>query len=225
MSLKVALVGYGKMGRALDLMAPNLGIEVVGRIDHPAFERTDLGGADVAIEFTAPQGAYDNIERLAGMGVNVVVGTTGWLDRMDDVRALVDQHEIGVVWSPNFSIGVQAFARIVREAARLLAEQEAYGAWAYEIHHEAKLDAPSGTLLMLVEQMAQGGYERNVSVASNRAGAIPGTHEIGFDAPFDTITLRHTARTRDGFARGALVAAQWVQGKRGLHEFSDIVFS
>ena len=128
------------------------------------------------------------------------------------------------MWSPNFSIGVNVFFRLVAEAARLLAAEPAYGAWAWEIHHAAKKDAPSGTLLKLVDEMKKAGYARNIDVGSNRAGTIPGTHEIGFDSGADTITLRHTARSREGFARGALKAAQWIVGKKGFYEFSEIEF-
>jgi 4-hydroxy-tetrahydrodipicolinate reductase len=137
---------------------------------------------------------------------------------------VVEKHGVGLVWSPNYSVGVNAFFRIVKEAAKLLAEQPEYEAWAWEIHHSAKKDAPSGTLLKLVEEMLAAGYGRPVSVASNRAGVIAGTHEIGFDSAADTITLRHTARSREGFALGALRAAQWVSGKTGFHEFADILF-
>jgi 4-hydroxy-tetrahydrodipicolinate reductase len=113
---------------------------------------------------------------------------------------------------------------LVSEAARLLAAQPEYGAWAWEMHHSTKKDAPSGTLLKLVETMKHAGYNRAISESSNRAGANPGTHEIGFDSPADTITLRHTARSREGFARGALQAAQWVIGKKGFYEFAEILF-
>jgi len=119
---------------------------------------------------------------------------------------------------------VNVFFMLVAEAARLLEREPEYGAWAWEIHHSAKKDAPSGTLLKLVEEMKKGGYTRAIDVGSNRAGAIPGTHEIGFDSAADTITLRHTARSREGFARGALKAAQWVVGKTGFHEFGEIEF-
>jgi 4-hydroxy-tetrahydrodipicolinate reductase len=157
----------------------------------------------------------------------VVVGTTGWLKEMDRVRAAVQKHDSGMIWSPNFSIGVNVFTRLVREAARLLANQPQYGAWAWEIHHPTKKDAPSGTLLKLVDEMRAGGYTRAIDTGSNRAGAHPGTHEIGFDSAADTITLRHSARSREGFARGALQAAQWIvakKDKRGVFEFSDILF-
>jgi 4-hydroxy-tetrahydrodipicolinate reductase len=116
------------------------------------------------------------------------------------------------------------FARLVAEAARLLADEPDYGAWAWEIHHATKKDAPSGTLLKLVAEMKKAGYTLPVDTASNRAGRHPGTHEIGFDSAADTITLRHTARTREGFARGALRAAQWIAGKKGTYEFSEVLF-
>jgi 4-hydroxy-tetrahydrodipicolinate reductase len=119
---------------------------------------------------------------------------------------------------------MQAFFRIVAEAARLLANETLYETWAWEIHHSAKKDAPSGTLLKLIDEMKRAGYQRKIDIASNRAGAVPGWHEIGFDSSADTITLRHTARNREGFARGALKAAQWVIGKQGFYEFGEILF-
>ncbi len=146
------------------------------------------------------------------------------MQHLDEVKQLVETHGTGLVWSPNFSIGVNVFMRLVAEAARLMNAEPEYGAWAWEIHHSAKKDAPSGTLLKLVDQMKKSGYAREISVGSSRAGAIPGTHEIGFDSPADTITLRHTARNREGFARGALKAAQWIAGKKGFYEFSEISF-
>jgi len=139
------------------------------------------------------------------------------------VKSATEKHGIGLVWSPNYSIGVNVFARLVAEAARLLAAQPEYGAWAWEIHHNTKKDAPSGTLLALVKEMKAAGYQRNIDTSSNRAGTHPGTHEIGFDSAADTITLRHTARNREGFARGALKAAQWIPGKKGVFEFKEIL--
>ena len=136
-------------------------------------------------------------------------------------ESTAERHGIGLVWSPNFSIGVNVFKRLVAEAARLLADQPEYGAWAWEIHHATKKDSPSGTLLKLVETMRQAGYERSIDAVGSRAGAHPGTHEIGFDSAADTITLRHSARNREGFARGALHAAKWIIGKKGIHEFGE----
>jgi 4-hydroxy-tetrahydrodipicolinate reductase len=128
-----------------------------------------------------------------------------------------------LVWGANFSVGVNLFREVVAEAAKRFSREESYGAWGWEIHHAAKKDAPSGTLLALAEEMKQNGYEREISLSANRAGAVPGTHEIGFDSAEDTITIRHTARSREGFARGALRAANWVIGKKGVYEFREIL--
>jgi 4-hydroxy-tetrahydrodipicolinate reductase len=181
-------------------------------------------GVDVALDFSIPSAVRRNAEGIAALGVNLVIGATGWLDHLEAVKRAVERNGTGAVWSPNFSIGVNAFFRLVAEAARLLAGQPEYGAWAWEIHHSTKKDAPSGTLLKLVEEMKKAGYGRSIDTASNRAGTHPGTHEIGFDSAADTITLRHTARSREGFARGALQAAQWIAGKKGFYEFSEVVF-
>jgi len=210
------------MGRLIEQLAPECGFSVHCKVDLKD-DFKQASGADVAIEFTMPDAVAANVERLASLGLPVVVGTTGWLAHMDRVRASVERHGTGLVWSPNFSIGVNVFFRLVSEAARLLAEESSYGAWAWEIHHHTKKDAPSGTLLKLVEEMKAAGYGRAIDVSSNRAGAHPGTHEIGFDSPADTITLRHSARGREGFARGALKAAQWIQGKKGVFEFSEVL--
>ena len=227
---KLAIIGYGKMGRLIERLAPEYGFAVALKLDefnNANFEGLtpeNFRGVDVAIDFSIPAAVPRNVEGLAALGVNIVLGTTGWLEHADAVRRAVEAGGIGLVWSPNYSVGVNAFFRLVAEAARLLAGQPEYGAWAWEIHHAAQKDAPSGTLLKLVEEMKKAGYGRRIDAASNRAGAHPGTHEIGFDSAADTIVLRHTARSREGFARGALQAAQWVVGKKGFHEFSEIVF-
>ena len=221
--MKLAIIGYGKMGRLIAQLAPEYDFTIHTRIERgDDFGRVE--GADVAIEFTRPDAVVGNIEKIIKAGVPVVVGTTGWMAEMDRVRSAVKARGTGLVWGANFSIGVNVFARIVREAARLVAKEPGYGAWAWEIHHHAKADAPSGTLLELVQVMKAAGYSREINVSSSRAGAQPGTHEIGFDSPADTITLRHTARSREGFARGALRAAQWIVGKKGVFEFTEIDF-
>jgi 4-hydroxy-tetrahydrodipicolinate reductase len=226
----LAIVGYGKMGKLVERLAPEFGFRVALKLDefnNANFEgltAENFRGVDVAIDFSIPSAVRPNAEGIAAMGVNLVIGATGWLDQLEAVKAVVEQNGTGAVWSPNFSIGVNAFFRLVAEAARLLAGQPEYGAWAWEIHHSTKKDAPSGTLLKLVEEMKKAGYGRSIDTASNRAGAHPGTHEIGFDSAADTITLRHTARSREGFARGALDAAQWIAGKKGFYEFSEVVF-
>jgi 4-hydroxy-tetrahydrodipicolinate reductase len=228
--MKLAIVGYGKMGKLVEQLAPDYGFTVSLKLDEfnnagfAGMTAENLRGVDVAIEFSTPATVVANIERMAALGVNMVVGTTGWLDQLDHVRELVEKSGVGMVWSPNFSIGVNIFSRLVAEAARLFANENDYGAWAWEIHHSTKKDAPSGTLLKLIGDMKKAGYVRPIDASSNRAGAHPGTHEIGFDSAADTITLRHTARSREGLARGALKAAAWVVGKRGFYEFSDIVF-
>ena len=229
--MKLALVGYGKMGRILESLAPEAGFEVVLRLDvdnnaqGEAFTPENFAGIDAAIEFTAPGVAVNNLLALARLKVPAVCGTTGWFARLEEVAAAFDATGTALVYSPNFSIGVNIFLRVVAEAARLMSDQPAYEAWAWEIHHSQKKDAPSGTLLKLVDEMRTAGYAGNVDVGSNRAGKVPGTHEIGFDSAADTITLRHTARSREGFARGTLWAAKWMQGKQGVHEFSRILFS
>ena len=228
--MNLAIVGYGKMGRLVEQLAPEYGFRVAlkldefNNVDFAGITRENFAGVDVALEFSIPSATVENIERIAALGVNLVVGTTGWLGEIERVKAIVERSGIGLVWSPNFSVGVNVFSRLVAEAARLLAAEEEYGAWAWEIHHSTKKDAPSGTLLKLVDEMNKAGYRRPVDAASNRAGRHPGTHEIGFDSAADTITLRHTARSREGFARGALKAARWVAGKKGFFEFGQVLF-
>ncbi len=228
---RLAICGYGKMGRLIEQFAPEYGFTVALKLDefnNASFEgvtAANFEGIEVAIDFSIPAAVTENIERIAALGVNLVVGTTGWLEESDRVKAAVEKHGVGLVWSPNFSIGVNVFFRLVSQAARLLAGETSYNAWAWEIHHATKKDAPSGTLLKLIEEMKAAGYGRPIDAAANRAGTHPGTHEIGFDSAADTITLRHTARSREGFARGALKAAQWIAGKTGFHEFSEVLFA
>lgn len=228
--MRLAIVGYGKMGRLIEQLAPEHGFDVGLKLDefnNGGFEgitAENFRGIEVALEFTIPAAALENIERISALGVNLVIGTTGWINELQRARAAVERAGTGLVWSPNYSIGVNVFSRVVAEAARLLAAEEEYGAWAWEIHHATKKDAQSGTLLKLVDAMKNAGYARPVSTASNRAGKHPGTHEIGFDSAADTITLRHEARNREGFARGALRAAQWIAGRKGFYEFSEILF-
>ncbi len=229
--MNLAIVGYGKMGKMIERLAPEYGFAVTLKLDE--FNNVDGAGmtpanfqdVDVAVDFSTPSAAVDNIKRISGLGVNLVEGTTGWLDRIDEVKSTIEKAGTGMVWSPNFSVGVNVFMRLAVEAARLLKDEPAYGAWGWEIHHVTKKDAPSGTMLKLVERMRDAGYANTSDVASNRAGAHPGTHEIGFDSAADTITLRHEARSREGLARGALTAAQWVVGKKGFFEFSEIIGS
>jgi len=228
---RLAIIGYGKMGKLIEQLAPEYGFAVALKLDefnnanYEGVTAENFRGIDVAVDFSIPAAVVENVEQIAALGVNLVLGTTGWLEQGARVKAAVEKNRIGLVWSPNYSIGVNVFARVVAEAARLLEREAEYGAWAWEIHHATKKDAPSGTLLKLVEEMKNAGYTRPIDVSSSRAGAHPGTHEIGFDSAADTITLRHAARGREGFARGALKAAQWVVGKKGFHEFREILFT
>lgn len=227
--MNIAIVGYGKMGRLVEQLAPEYGFTVTLKLDefnNARFEgitAENFRGIDVAVDFSIPAVVVENVERISALGINIVEGTTGWLERLDHMKSVIEQAGTGMVWSPNFSIGVNVFFRLVAEAARLLKDEPSYGAWGWEIHHSTKKDAPSGTLLKLIEEMKKAGYGRPIDVSSNRAGAHPGTHEIGFDSTADTITLRHSARSREGFARGALKAAQWIAGKKGFFEFSEIM--
>jgi len=227
--IKLAIVGYGKMGRLIDQLAADDDCEVRLRLDEhnnqngAGITAENFEGIDVAIEFSTPHTVLSHINRLAALRVNMVIGTTGWGTDRERVKNMVEERKIGLVWSSNFSVGINVFQRVVTEAARLLQHHPQYESWAWEIHHSAKKDAPSGTLLKLVEEMRHAGWDRAIDQASNRAGAIPGTHQIGFDSSADTITLTHTARNRDGFARGALQAARWIAGKQGFYEFSDIL--
>ena len=226
--LRIALVGYGKMGKMIDSLASDANCKIVLRLDE--FNNADRAGmtpeafanVEAAIEFSTPATVFGNIERLCELGVPTVVGTTGWYERMDEVRALAEKSKAGVIYAANFSVGVNAFYRVVEAAARAFAHAEDYDCWGYEAHHKFKKDAPSGTMLRLLEVMRESGYERSIDVATNRVGHIPGTHEFGFDSEADTIRISHTARGRSGFAKGALRAARWISSRRGFHEFSQV---
>ena len=226
--MNLAIVGYGKMGRLIERLALEYDFDVKLRLDSQnnggleGLTKENLRNIDAAVEFSNAAAAPRNIERLANCGVNVVSGTTGWANEMPRVQACIERSGTALVWSPNFSVGIHIFSQIVAEAARLMAKQSDYGAWAWEIHHATKKDAPSGTLLGLVETMKAAGYARPIDASNSRAGKHPGTHEVGFDSDGETITLRHTARSREGFARGALRAARWLIGKKGYYDFREI---
>ncbi len=226
MSIPLAIVGSGKMGRLVEQFAPEYGFDV-----RAAFSRSNIGtlsheslaGAVVAIEFTAPGSAAENLARLASLGVNTVCGTTGWYEELPQIRKVFADAHTALVFGANFSVGVNLFFEIVGRAAALFAQHPEYEAWGWEIHHSAKKDAPSGTLKKLAGEIRSAGFTGALTLSSNRAGAHTGTHEIGFDSPADTITLRHTARSREGYARGALQAAHWIVGKKGVFEFREIL--
>jgi 4-hydroxy-tetrahydrodipicolinate reductase len=229
MTKGLAIVGNGKMGKLVHTLAPAFDFEVRARFDArnnalaAGLTREALQHVDVAIEFTNPQSAPENLLRLASLGIPAVTGTTGWYDHLPAVRDAVLKGNTSLVWGPNFSIGMNIFIQVVAQAAALFAKHPDYDAWGWEIHHAAKKDAPSGSLKRLAEEIRAAGYSRPLNLSANRAGAHPGTHEIGFDSAGDTVILRHTARSREGFARGALRAAAWAAAKKGVYEFREIL--
>ncbi len=229
MSLRVVLVGYGRMGREIEALCSAHDCEVVERLDihnnvgGQGIDSARLPAVDVAIDFSTPSATVENLPRLASAGINAVIGTTGWNDHQDQMKQVVANAGIGVVVAANFSLGVNLFEGIVGRAAAWFAQQNEFGAWIHETHHTAKQDAPSGTALALARRMREAGYEAPVDVSSTRVGSVPGTHTVGFDGPFETITLTHTARDRATFARGALEAARWVHGKRGWFTMRDVL--
>jgi 4-hydroxy-tetrahydrodipicolinate reductase len=229
MSIALAIVGHGKMGRLVEHLAATHGFQVRATFNSSnnsaasGLTSESLKGIDVAVEFSTPQAAPGNLVRLAELGVKTISGTTGWFDQLPAVRQAVSKHNSALVWGANFSVGVNLFLKTVAQAAALFANQPEYEAWGWEIHHSAKKDSLSGTLLKLADEMRASGYTRPIGLIANRAGAHPGTHEIGFDSASDTITLRHTARNRDSYALGALRAARWIIGKKGIFEFREIL--
>ena len=225
--MKLALIGYGKMGRMVEELALSRGHQILFKIDIEGNEQgqaltaTNFNGVDVAVDFSIPDAVIRNIERITALGVSMVVGTTGWWSQLEMARLLVEQNRVGFVYGSNFSIGVNAFFRLMEAAATLFERYPQYDPWIYEIHHRAKLDAPSGTALKLKQILEKTYGERPLSVASNRAGTVPGEHVVGFDSESDTLTFTHTARSRLGFASGALHAAEWIHTRKGFYEFSE----
>lgn len=228
--MRILLVGHGKMGRLIRELAPQYEGEVIGIVD-PHLSDPLAGGlddprwsqAEVAIDFTQPEAVVGNVTALAGRGLNLVLGTTGWQSHEAKLRAVVEKSGTGIVAAPNFSTGVVLFTAIAAHAAGLMAGQTEFGAWLHEIHHAMKMDAPSGTALKLKRSMEEAGYPRPIDVAATRVGFVPGTHTIGFDGPSESITLTHTARDRAAFARGALQAARWLGRRRGWFDMHDVL--
>src|SRR2546423_1391185 len=220
--MKIALLGYGKMGQMVEEAASRRQIEVVCVIDPVAGSRGRIEDADVCIDFSEPAAVIDNLKRVAAAGRAMVVGTTGWYDRIEEVRRIVDEAQIGFVYGSNFSIGVNLMFKIAPYSARLFRRFRSHQPFITEAPPQFKKDAPSGTAVFL-KRDAEAEYDRDVLVASLRAGFIPGTHTVGFDSEADTLTITHTARSRAGFADGAIVAAEWIATRRGFYEFSEII--
>ena len=228
-NLNLALLGHGKTGSAVARIAPERGFDlrliltIESNPNGVAITEENFRGIDVAIDFTQPDVVVDNIRRVAGLGVNLVVGTTGWNDRYGEVEKIVAESGIGLVYAANFSIGVQLFYRLARAAAEIFAPYGMYEPYIVEAHHKFKKDAPSGTALELRRRVEPALAGREIPTSSVRGGYIPGMHELGFDSEADTVLVRHNARSRQGFAEGALYAARWVAGKKGIFAFDQIL--
>ena len=242
--MNIALIGYGKMGKEVEHAAKTRGLTVskVFDIDNNTgalgLTGESLKGVDVCIEFSSPGAVFDNIEAVAECGKNIVVGTTGWYDKLDGVKKLVKENKIGFLYSPNFSLGVNIFAQVVSHAAHLMDRYTEYDAAVMESHHRGKVDSPSGTALTIAASVLQGMKRKTeilsgnphgqikphqLHVASTRVGCVTGTHAVVFDSEADSIELVHTAKSRAGFALGAVVAAEWLRGKKGFYTMRDVI--
>lgn len=239
--MKIALIGYGKMGHMIERMALSRGHEVVCRIDkgdEDGFASAAFCSADVAIEFTTPQTAESNIRKAWQAGVPVVCGTTGWTERLPLLRQELQHNGRALFWTSNFSVGVNVFFALNRFLGRLMQSFPQYGVAVEEIHHIHKLDAPSGTAVSLADDIVALSSEKQrwqllsgtdvpaadaVPVRSVRTGEVPGTHIVTYDSAVDTITLRHEAKSREGFAAGAVLAAEFLKGKQGFFDMNDLL--
>jgi 4-hydroxy-tetrahydrodipicolinate reductase len=223
--MKIALIGYGKMGHMIESIALERGHEIVCIIDQDnlaEFESNTFASADVAIEFTTPHTAEQNILRAWNAGVPVVCGTTGW--EVEAIRQKARVREAGLMWSSNYSIGVNILFALNRQLAKLMESYSEYTPHMTEVHHIHKLDAPSGTAKTLQEAI---GEERLAiaNIESIREGEVPGIHTVTWDSDVDTITISHSAKSRKGFALGAVIAAEWMKGKTGWHDFTEVILS
>ena len=225
--MNIALIGYGRMGRLIRTLAEEKGheVNVIVNEAHAGLPAEQLAetvhAAEVAIDFSSGEAVRRNVEASIAAGVPIVEGTTGWNEQRGEIEQLVNEKDGTMVFGANFSIGVNVFYKIAEHAAELFAKFPEYEAFIEEQHHSRKIDSPSGTALKIKELI-----ERHIevpSVAATRAGNIPGTHRVGFDGRGDQILLEHTARSREGFAAGAIMAAEWVVGKKGFFEFSDVI--
>lgn len=240
--MQLALIGYGKMGHMVEAIALSRAHVIAAKIDPGCSQKMitqeSLNGIDVCIDFSHPDQVLDNIRNMAKLGLNMVVGTTGWYDRLDEVEKIVSRANVGLLYSPNFSIGVNLFFQIVSAAADLINGFADYDVGMIESHHNQKADSPSGTAQMIARQLLQRISRKKqiihnlesgavppdaIHVASLRCGAIPGTHSVVFDSRADTITLTHEARNREGFALGAVLAAEWLTGKKGIYTLNDML--
>jgi 4-hydroxy-tetrahydrodipicolinate reductase len=219
--IKIALIGYGKMGKEIDALCRESDtFEVVSISFKNKTDKLDIEGikkADVAIDFTSRDVVLKNIEEVGKLGKNLVVGTTGWYDDLEKVKKLVAKYKIGLIYSSNFSVGANIFFKMIDFSAKLFAKFPEYDVYGLEIHHKAKLDSPSGTALKIASKV------KGLNFNSIRAGRNPGFHEVVFDSIADSITMSHQAHNRVGFAKGSLVAAEFIKNKKGIYSFEDVI--
>lgn len=222
-NLRISLLGYGKMGKEVEKLAHQQKIEVVSVIDSIVESSLiENSSEDVFIDFTTSESVIGNIRKISGFGKNIVVGTTGWQDHLEEAKQIVESSKTGLIYSPNFSVGVYLYSKIVENALKLLNKKLGYKILAHEIHHEMKKDAPSGTAKLL-ERIIKETTGEEIKFSSSRGGYIPGTHIIMLDSEADTIELKHIARNRSGFASGALLAASWIKNKKGFYNMNDLM--
>ena len=238
--LRLALIGYGKMGKEIERVALDRGMEITARIDieGPPLTSEGVKKADVAIHFAAPSTVVQHVEEVATLGISIVVGTTGWHQERAAVQRAVERAGVGLVHAANFSIGVNVLYRLLREAGSLFDRFAEYDVAIHEVHHKDKLDAPSGTALSLADILLKSVKRKKeilpgspngkirpeqLQVTSARQGSVVGLHRITFDSAADSVEITHTAKNRTGFALGAVVAAEWIAGKKGMYTFDDVL--
>ena len=231
--MKIALLGYGKMGKTIEKIALERGHEIVLKIEDSAANH-DLKEADVAIDFSVPEAAFRNITSCFHQGVPVVSGTTGWLENYDKAVESCKENDAAFIYASNFSLGVNIFFELNKTLAKFMKPFDQYSVNIEEVHHTEKLDAPSGTAISLAEQiikktdktgwkMEDAGKDE-IPVTAKRIENVPGTHKVSYNSSIDSITIEHTAHSRAGFALGAVVAAEWLKDKKGVFKMKDVLF-
>lgn len=230
--MKIALLGYGKMGKVIERIALERGHEIVLKKDE-SNSYDGLSSADVSIDFSVPTAAVDNISASFNAGVPVVSGTTGWLEHYDEMIALCNDKKGGFISSSNFSLGVNIFFGLNEYLAKIMAPFDSYKVTMEEIHHTQKLDAPSGTAISLAKGVIENSKYSNwtmdepntneIHIEAKRIGDVPGTHTVTYDSIVDNIEIKHTAHNREGFALGAVIAAEWLAGKQGVFSMKDVL--
>lgn len=231
--MKIALLGYGRMGKTIEQIAIERGHEIVLKVDENTKEY-DIKIADIAIDFSIPSVAFENISNCLNNTIPVVCGTTGWLAKFEEAKYLCKQKNGGFIYASNFSLGVNIFFELNEKLAKMMSNLEQYEISMEEIHHAKKLDAPSGTAITLAEGIIKNTNKENwalnvtnnkteIPIIAKRIDDVPGTHSIEYKSAIDTITIKHTAHSRDGFALGAVVAAEWLVGKKGVFTMKDVL--